>query len=108
MSLTSKPLDSVDAQDIRDLIETKVAEGKFIDYKESLPGNSDGEKTEFLADVSSFANAAGGHLVLGVREQAGVPTEVCGLPDIDPDKVIQRLDSMLRDGIAPSASSRFE
>ena len=36
-----------------------VPEGNFIDYKEMLPGYSDSERRELLADVSSFANAAG-------------------------------------------------
>ncbi len=55
-------------------------EGKIIEYKEALPGDSDKDKREFLADVSSFANTAGGVLYLGIREDSGVPVELTGLP----------------------------
>lgn len=55
-----------------------VSEGRTIDYKRELPGNSDGDKKEFLADVSSFANTSGGDLILGVDENAGVPIQITG------------------------------
>ena len=42
------------------------AEGRTLDYKRTLPGSTDEEKREFLADVSSFANAAGGDIVYGI------------------------------------------
>lgn len=61
----NRPLDSVEESDLQELIDNQVPEGKTIEYKEALPGNSDGDKKEFLADVSSFANAAGGDLIFG-------------------------------------------
>ncbi len=88
-------------QDLQDLITNKVREGKSIDYKEILPGNIDSEKKEFLADVSSFANAAGGNLIFGIVEKAGLPIKICGLKGINVDTEIQRLESILRDGLEP-------
>lgn len=52
--------------DLLALISNAVSEGRTIDYKRELPGNSDGEKKEFLADVSSFANTSGGDLIFGL------------------------------------------
>ncbi|MGL5806032.1 MAG: AlbA family DNA-binding domain-containing protein [Xenococcaceae cyanobacterium] len=101
MSLTNKPLESLDKNDLQALLDNQVAEGKTIDYKESLCGNSDSDKKEFLYDVSSFANASGGHLIFGIKEDAGVPTEICGLDIRDIDAVILRLENSIRDGIAP-------
>jgi hypothetical protein len=43
-----------------------VAEGRQLDYKEQLPISSDDDKREFLGDVTSFANTAGGDLIYGV------------------------------------------
>jgi len=83
------------------LMEDEVPESKVIDYKKRLPGPSDLEKREFLRDVSSFANASGGHLVYGIAEENGVPVKICGLADIDPDHEILRLESMVQTGIAP-------
>ncbi len=65
------------------------------------PSNSDSDKKEFLYDVSSFANASGGHLIYGIKENAGVPIEICGLDIRDADAVILSLESSIRGGIAP-------
>ena len=101
MPLGDKPLESVDETDLQALIDNKVAETKTVEYKESLPGNSDSDKREFLADTSSFANAAGGHLVYGIREQDGVPVELLGLKLPNTDAEILRRENMIRDGIEP-------
>jgi predicted HTH transcriptional regulator len=57
---------------------------------------------DWLADLTSFANSAGGHLVLGMKERQGVPVGLCGLdPSIDPDKVMLRLNDIARAGVKP-------
>jgi hypothetical protein len=95
-----KQIDQIEKPDIDRLIENEVRELRTIDYKMELPGNSDKDKKEFLADVSSFANAAGGDLVFGVREEEGVPKEVNGLT-CDLDAEILRLENIIRDGLDP-------
>jgi hypothetical protein len=87
--------------DLQELVDNQIPESKTIDYKESLTGNSDSDKKEFLADVSSFANAAGGYLIYGMRENSGIASELCGLESIDADAEIRRLDNIIRDGIKP-------
>jgi hypothetical protein len=101
MPLMNIPLEAITQEHLLTLIEDQVPEGKTIDYKQALPGNSYADKREFLADGSSFANAAGGHLVFGVKEQGGVPVELCGLQGINADEEINRLESSIRDGIKP-------
>jgi len=101
MSALNKPLDSINESDLRALITNAVPESKTIEYKEALPGNSDSEKKEFLADASSFANAVGGDLIFGIKEESGVATELSGLQISDPDAEINRLESSVRDGIQP-------
>jgi predicted HTH transcriptional regulator len=101
MSLTYRPLESVDEAELQALVENKVSEHKTLEYKRSLPGNSDKDKKEFLADVSSLANAVGGHLIYGIKEEEGVPTEVCGVPTDNVDAEILRLESIIRHGIDP-------
>ncbi|MDF0590444.1 ATP-binding protein [Methanotrichaceae archaeon Mx] len=101
MTLEDKPLDLLEESDIRALLDDEVPESKVIDYKKLLPGPSDLEKREFLRDVSSFANASGGHLIYGIDEENGIPVRICGLVDIDPDREILRLESMVQTGIAP-------
>ena len=94
-------------EDIDALVSNTVSESRTLDYKETLPGNSDGDKYEFLADVSSFANSSGGDILYGVREKrdqgkpTGIPEAAAGLSGVTADTAVQRLDSIIRDGIAP-------
>ena len=96
-----QPFESIDRADLEALISNGVAEGKTIEYKGRLPDNSYKAKKEFLADVSSFSNAAGGHLLLGIEEEAGIATRIRGIPDIDADAEILRLENLLRDCVDP-------
>ena len=57
------PLTQIDAAQLETLRADAVREGRQLEYKETLPGNSDDDKREFLGDVTSFANAAGGDLI---------------------------------------------
>lgn len=105
--MISKPLDQIKLEDIKDLIDNQVQEDKNIDYKESLPGNSDGDKKEFLADISSFANVNGGDIIFGIKEKrdeknnsTGLPEEIVGL-EFNFDQEKQRLENIILDGIKP-------
>jgi len=101
LSLQTISIDEIKEADLENLIEMSVAEGKAIDYKLDLYGNSDADKKEFLADASSLANAIGGHIVIGMKEEQGIPTELIGLPNINTDQEIGRMENLLRDGLAP-------
>jgi hypothetical protein len=78
-----------------------VPESKTLDYKEQLPDNSDEHKKEFLADVSSFANADGGNLIYGIKEEKGIPVEIKGVEIENPDREIQRFENLIRDCLEP-------
>ncbi len=96
-----KSIDELDEKDFHSLIDNKTPESRFIEYKLTLPGNSDKDKKEFLADVSSFSNAVGGYIIYGILEDNGIPQELVGLKITDSDAEILRLENILRDGIAP-------
>ncbi len=97
----SIPLAEIGETDLQSLIEGKVAEQKTIEYKVALPDNSHDSRREFLADVSSFANTAGGDILFGVAEDAGIPIDLPGVGPADVDAEILRLENLLRDGIEP-------
>jgi len=101
MAFENKLLEAIDESDLQNLIENEVSEGKIVEYKEQLPGGGHDDVREFLADVSSFANAAGGHLIFGIKEKGGIPVEVSGLGNIDVDQVKLRFENALRDSIEP-------
>jgi hypothetical protein len=101
MSLNNKPLTELTEQDLRELIDNAVPEGRTIDYKLELKCLQDVEKKEFLADISSFANTLGGHLVIGMDEVDAVPTDLKGIPSTNTDQLILQAENIIRDGLDP-------
>jgi hypothetical protein len=95
-----KPMSELNESDLDSLIAAGTPELKTLEYKLSLPGRSESDRKEFFADVSSFANSAGGHIVYGMRADAGIPLESVGV-DEDGDPAILSLESAIRDGIVP-------
>src|SRR5438067_2427899 len=100
-------LDQIDAARLEVLKADAVREARQLDYKEMLPGGSDDDKREFLSDVTSFANGAGGDLIFGIRERreegratAEIDT-IVGLPGLNVDAERLRLENIIRDGVAP-------
>ena len=90
--------DDVTCEHLVSLISNRVSEGRDIECKRDAPQRSDSAKREFLADVSSFANANGGLLIYGVSEQGGAPTEIAGLDVTDLDEQKLWMEDILRDG----------
>uniref|UniRef100_C6E2D2 Putative transcriptional regulator n=1 Tax=Geobacter sp. (strain M21) TaxID=443144 RepID=C6E2D2_GEOSM len=99
MSL-NKPLDQLTEADFQELIANKVPESKTLDYKVDLKFG-DRDKREFLADVSSFANTAGGHLLIGIKEEGGIPTALPGIDLDNPDTEKLKLINLIRDCTQP-------
>jgi len=101
MAFDHIPIESITEKVLLDLIDNKVPESRTIDYKQMLKLQTSKEKKDFLNDISAFANTLGGHIVYGIKEQNGVPMELCGIDIEDQDKERQRLDNLIRDGIDP-------
>lgn len=101
MPLRNIDLDSIEESDLQRLVDNRVSEKKTIEFKASLPGNTDSKKKDFLAGVSSFANALGGDLICGIKERAGKASEVCGIQIDDSDAAILRIENMILDGVEP-------
>lgn len=104
--MINKKFDQIGKNDIDDLISNEVPESRSIDYKQDLLLGKDEDKKEFLADVSSFANASEGYLFYGIHEKredgkaTGIPEKAEGLA-VNADQEIKRMDSLIRDGIEP-------
>jgi Putative DNA-binding domain len=99
-----KPVSKLEISDIRALIGT-VAESRYIDFKQSVIGRADADRKEFVADVTAFANASGGHIVFGVAEGPdAVAANIAGLAVADRDEEERRLSDMIRNGTEPRLS----
>lgn len=101
MTITRNDFDNINEQDVQELLEGQVPEGIYLEYKRDLYGNSDANKKEFLKDISAFANTHGGHLLIGVEEIQGIPTNFVGVGNIDLDAELQRLEAIIRTGLEP-------
>jgi predicted HTH transcriptional regulator len=97
-------------QEIESLLEARCSEGPRLEYKRELPGSTDNEKKEFLADVVAMANAGGGSILFGIEEEEGSAVDIVGVSASEESS--QRLGNLIRDGIEPacraSLSARCE
>ncbi|WP_148314189.1 RNA-binding domain-containing protein [Sorangium cellulosum] len=103
----NKPVTELTKEDIDALVENEVPESKVLDYKGDLPT----ENKDFAADVAAFANAAGGFIIFGVPEKkdadgkrTGIPASADGIPGLNSDEVIRRLEAIVRTNIDPKLS----
>ena len=105
--MINKDIEDINKDDLQALINDEVIEHKTIEYKQILPGNSDKDKKEFLADVTSFANASGGDIIYGIVEdkKTGKPKSIDGLVIENPDQEILRLENIIRNGLQPRLPS---
>lgn len=77
-----KNLIDISEGDIASLITNQVRENQNLEYKETIYGNADEETREMLRDISSLANAQGGHILIGVKEDnqnEGLPIQIVGI-----------------------------
>lgn len=98
-----RELEKITEEDMKSLVNGGVVESKTIEYKSALPGDTDLDKKEFLADVSSFANAVGGLMIFGIAadNKSGVPVSMVGMDIQNPDSEISRLENLIRSGLEP-------
>ena len=72
--------DDITADHILRLVADKIAEHKTLEYKETLSLGNQEKNAEFLADISSFANASGGDIIFGVSDERDENGKATGIP----------------------------
>src|SRR5262249_17227273 len=104
--MIERQFDAIDKADIDALVENKKAERRTLEYKAALPLGTDEAKREFLSDISSFANSAGGDILYGITDDrdendqaTGRPREATGLAGVNETSEQLRLENVIRDGI---------
>jgi hypothetical protein len=114
MRVVGKRVGELQHADLEALIANGVGESVTLEYKRELPGDTDKDKRDFLADVTAFANTDGGVLLYGVatgrdenNKDTGVPDHIPGLAlNADAEKL--RLGSVLRDAVEPGLVQGLE
>lgn len=96
MAIPHRILETTQAH-LQALIDDGVREGPHLDFKRDLPAAWNNEaKHEFLADVTSFANAGGGDVVFGIDED-GQAQAAAIVPQVltNSDQEVRRLQDFL-------------
>lgn len=101
MSIDRLDFENLSENDLSELVLGQVPEGLRIDYKRDLYGNADADKREALKDISGFANAHGGHLIIGMEEENGFASGIPGVANVNPDEVVLRFEQLARTGLEP-------
>ena len=101
------PFGEIDFNSLQRLVENKVQESRRLEYKQQIDLVSDKGKLRFLAGVSAFGNAEGGHMIIGIEEgrgeERGIPARVSGLDwEKGPNEVISDIQNLIRDAIEPN------
>ncbi|HEY9773598.1 MAG TPA: ATP-binding protein [Planktothrix sp.] len=102
MSLFGKPITEISFEDIENFCAEKHPENVRLDYKEAFSSGSDSAQMAKLA--CAFANAYGGLVLLGVKEEKqkdgrGIPTAIPGVAeDLKPG---ERIKQICLDNITP-------
>ncbi|MBL7851672.1 MAG: ATP-binding protein [Cyclobacteriaceae bacterium] len=104
--MREKSINNITEVDIQNLILNKVIENKVLEYKRDLNISKDSDKKEFLADVTSFANAGGGDILIGVSSDntTGEPQKLVGIATTNIDYELQKIDQVILSGIRPKIS----
>jgi hypothetical protein len=103
--MIAKRLEDIAFEDIASLLTNEVRENRSLEYKSQLPHEAESSKVPFLAEVSALANTDGGDLIIGVVDDKGAPTEICGVTLEDPDKEVLRIEGAILSGIEPRIPS---
>jgi len=101
MPLFGKPLEAVTENDLQPIIAAGIAENRIIEYKSALPGRRDEDKREFVKDVVSFANSAGGNIIYGMTASDGIPNGFQCLDGTVLDAEKLRLEQIIRSSVEP-------
>lgn len=99
-NLRTIPWSEVSSAHLQQLVEQSIPEGRTIEYKRDIYGSNDEGTREFLADVVSFANSDGGHLIIGISEQDGFADVLEGV-EFSHDEMIPKLDAKIQSSIEP-------
>lgn len=94
-------IDAIDEAILQSLVYNQVAERRDLEFKRDLPGGNDEQVREFLADVTSLANAQGGDLIYGIADENSVAVDLPGVEVENPDAAILRLESSLQANVSP-------
>ena len=98
MIFGGRSLHDLSLSDFQLLVDNHIPEGPNLEYKESAYSGEASDIREMLRDVTALANAEGGYLVMGIREDHA--SRAAALTPIDEPKArVQAINQACLDGI---------
>lgn len=100
MIFDGKPIDDISDQEIDKLVAEHMSERQHLEFKVTLNHQDNPDRLELLRDIISFANAGGGYLIIGIRDDGEGHAQKYE-PDIigDRQKIKQAITSLCLDHI---------
>ncbi len=98
MILGGRSLHDLSLSDFQSLIDNHIPEGPHLEYKEAAYSGRASDIREMLRDVTALANAEGGYLVMGIREDYASRAAAFS-PIDDPKAKAQAITQACLDGI---------
>lgn len=111
MNLLNIPLPELTATTLKTLLDSEPGTNKeslTLDFKRDTQLGDEKQKQKLLKWISSFANTAGGDLVIGVS-QHGTDYDITGIPNgMDTDGFQQQISSIISLSLEPRLSRPVE
>jgi len=98
MIFGGQSLQELSFADFENLVKNRIAENPYLEYKENAYGGGADSIREMLRDVTAIANAEGGYLIMGIREDATGHAEAI-IPILDIHSKVQGIRQACIDGI---------
>jgi len=104
-----KDLDALTESDLEKLIENKIAEGWYIEYKSRVPGEkNEFDRVKIAKSISSFANTKGGWIFWGIDCADNFPTQLSGIDTSTHRNFQDTLSQIIASNISPKPIYHFK
>ena len=101
MIFDGRPIDAIADSDFERLVSDHVSERQHLEYKLTFDNRNDDDRLEILCDIASLANAGGGYLIFGIRDDGkGRAQRFDASMLSDPARLRQSLAALCTDHIA--------
>lgn len=101
-----KDFENIDIDDIRFLVNNKIAENLSIDYKVQNYDKTNSGKKELLKDVTAFANSSGGDLIIGVGDDKyNQASFIKGIEVNNIAEEVNRIEQIIYSGTEPKLNT---
>jgi len=105
VGIEGKFVTDISQDDIRELVRTHAPEDILIDFKEIVfhpqHNRPNEEIDDLLADIAAFANAFGGHIVVGIEDRNDRARQLRPIPGIEARRIATKLKALAIQYVKP-------